>query len=187
MKRCARENPSTALNTLNSKISPLTSTISRFSFQSNCIWRPAGVSKRGCASGSDADAHSMPRSRQYFVNAPYFGRSASGYLSSRNSWMAFFVTPGSAALRSMTSLSSSNELPLSRLRSSISSPRFQYFATVCLCSPYFLPICVKFGLMPSCLYMFNSPMTFLSNRAPSNGLLQLEASVFPVARLAKVR
>lgn len=84
--------------------------------------------------------------------------------------MAFFVTPGIAALRSITSLSSSNALSLSRLRSSTSSPRRQYFATVCLCSPYFLPICVKFGLRPSCLYMFSSPITFLSDRAPSNAI-----------------
>lgn len=100
--------------------------------------------------------------------------------------MAFFVTPGIAALLSITSLNSSNALSLSRLRSSISSSRRQYLATVCLCSPYFLPICVKFGLMPSCLYTFSSPITFLSNRAPPNGSI-VGASIFPVARLAKVR
>lgn len=94
--------------------------------------------------------------------------------------MAFFVTPGVAALRSITSLNSSNALPLSRLRSSISSPPAQRFATVCLWSPYFLPIWVKFGLMPSWRYMFSSPMTFLSNRAPSNGFA-VGRSLFPVA------
>ena len=63
--------------------------------------------------------------------------------------MAFFVTPGSAAFCSITSLNSSKPLSRSRRRSSISSPLFQYFATVCLLSPYLRPISVKFGLTPS--------------------------------------
>lgn len=45
----------------------------------------------------------------------------------------------------------------------------QYLATVCLCSPRFLPTCVKSGFTPSCRHMLGSPITFLSNRAPSNG------------------
>lgn len=72
---------------------------------------------------SDGAAHSIPRSRQYFVKAPYLGSAASGCRSSRNSCMAFFVTPGIAALLSITSLNSSNALPLSRLRSSTSSEK----------------------------------------------------------------
>lgn len=70
----------------------------------------------------------------------------------------------------MTSLNSSNALALSPLRSSISSPYLQYLATVCLWSPYPLPISVKLGLIPSCLYMFSSRIAFLSNPAPSNAL-----------------
>ncbi len=83
--------------------------------------------------------------------------------------MAFFVTPGIAALRPITSLNSSNALPLSRLRPPIPSPLAQCLATACLRSPYSLPIWVKFGLMPSWRYMLGSPMTFLPNRAPPNG------------------
>ena len=92
--------------------------------------------------------------------------------------MAFLVTPGSAAFSSITSLKSSKALALSRLRSSISSPRLQYLATVCRCRPYFLPISVKLGVMPSWRYMFSSPMTFLSNRAPSKRSTGLEQAYF---------
>ena len=80
--------------------------------------------------------------------------------------MARFVMPGSSALRSIVSLKASNPLALSCLRSSISSPCAQCFATVCLCSPYFLPISVKLGFIPSWRYMLSSPITFLSNRPP---------------------
>lgn len=154
---------------MNSNASPSTSTISRSSFQPDCSWRPGGVSKRGCASGPAVGAHSVPRLRRYFVNDPYFGRPASGWRWSGNSYIALFVTPGSTAFCPITSLNSSNALALSLLWSSTSSPLLQYSATVRLSSPHLLPISVKFGLMPSCLHMFSSPMTFLSNRAPSNG------------------
>lgn len=175
------------MNTLNSNTSPLTSTIRSPSFQSNCSWRPGGVSKRGCGSGSDGAAHSMPRVRQYWVKALYPGIPASGYLSSRNSWIAFFVTPGSEAFSSMTSLKPSKPLALSRLRSSISPPLFQYLATVCLLSPYLRPISVKLGFTPSWRYMFSSPMTFLSNRRSFQPVLLAETSIFTVVQPAEVR
>lgn len=86
----------------------------------------------------------------------------------RGKCIAFLVTPGSPALSPIFSLNPSNALGLSRLRSSISSPPFQYLATVCLFSPRFFPICVKLGFTPSCRYVFSSPMMLLSNRALSD-------------------
>ena len=45
---------------------------------------------------------------------------------------------------------------------------------------------LKFGFAPAPLYMFSSPMTLLSIRAPSEGLPYVK-SVFAFARLVKVR
>lgn len=65
-------------------------------------------------------------------------------------------------------------------------PSDQYLATVCLSMPCLLAMSLKFGFAPAPLYMFSSPMTFLSIRAPSEGLPYVE-SVFAFARLVKVR
>lgn len=51
MKRCLRECPSVPDHALNSRTSPFASASLTSSFQSNCSWRPGGVSKRGRASG----------------------------------------------------------------------------------------------------------------------------------------
>ena len=42
----------------------------------------------------------------------------------------------------------------------------QYDATVCLSSPYLLAMSLKLGLVPASLYMFSSPVRFLSNPRP---------------------
>lgn len=59
-----------AEKTLNSKTSPFLSTIVMSSFQSNCIWRPGGVSNRGCASAGPLPGNSIPLLLQYLVKAP---------------------------------------------------------------------------------------------------------------------
>ena len=55
-----------------------------------------------------------------------------------------------------------------------------------LSMPCLLAMSLKFGFAPAPLYMFGSPMTFLSIRAPSEGLPYVK-SVFAFARLVKVR
>ena len=69
MKRCLRECPSVPDHTLNSKTSPFASASLTSSFQSNCSWRPGGVSKRGCASG-EGEPKATPCLRHHAVNAP---------------------------------------------------------------------------------------------------------------------
>lgn len=105
---------------------------------------------------------------------------------SRNSYTALFVIPGSAAFSAAMSRTRSKALSLSDLRSGGSAPSDQYLATVCLSMPCLLAMSLKFGFAPAPLYMFSSPMTFLSIRAPSEGLPYVE-SVFAFARLVKVR
>lgn len=58
------EQPSVAVNTLNSNSSPRRLLMLRDSFQSNCSWRPGGVSKRGWGSGPPGSLKAMPRVRQ---------------------------------------------------------------------------------------------------------------------------
>ena len=52
--------------------------------------------------------------------------------------------------------------------------------------PCLLAMSLKFGFAPAPLYMFGSPMTLLSIRAPSEGPPYVK-SVFAFARLVKVR
>lgn len=170
------EYPRVAENTLNSKTSPLASTMVMPSFQSNCIWRPGGVSKRGCASGARSAPNAMPFFLQYSVKALYPGRRASGCLCSRNSWTAFFVMPGSSAFASITSRNGSKPLPLDALPSSRSPPARQYLATVLRLIPCLRPISLKLGLVPDCLYMLNSPITFLSISSSSRKVTRGEGT-----------
>ena len=73
--------------------------------------------------------------------------------------MPFLVTPGSAALASISAMWPSNEPGLSRLPSGGSQPSaLQYAATVCLSRWYRLAMSLKLGFMPDSLYMFNSPI-----------------------------
>ena len=159
MYTCLREWPSVAANTLNSNGSPSRSAILIDSFQSNCSRRPGGVSKRGWGSGPSAGPMAMPFLRVNWVNALYPASFSSGCLCSSRSWMPFFVTPGGAALASISPMWRSKEPGLSRPPSGGSQPSaFQYAATVCLSRRYRLAISLKLGFMPDSLYMFSSPI-----------------------------
>lgn len=136
MKRCLREWPSVAANTLNSNSSPsrLASLID--SFQSNCSCSPGGVSKRGWGSGPADGPMEMPFLRMNCVKALYPASSSPGYLCSSHSWMPFLVTPGSCALAATSLRCASNEPALSPRPSWGRPPSaLQYAATVCLSFP----------------------------------------------------
>ena len=166
-KTCLRDQERVAANTLNSKTSPERSARASDSFQSNWSCSPGGVSNLGWGSRAGHAPTDTPCLRMKAVSALYPGRPSSGYLWTSSSYIPAFVTPGRAAFSTISSRCGSKALPRPDLPSPGSQPSAsQYDATVCLFSPYLLAMSLKLGLIPASLYMFSSPVRFLSNPRP---------------------